>query len=248
MSITVQNIIDALAATELYGSAIFNSESFGEVNENQKPRLMHLIQQAVDTIYRKFTVRTKAVWVIIRADLMDYRLQGQQPYLHQGKTEIDLENQKPWSVDEYGLPIIPHSLAWDDDLKRIRAVYDIDSTWLPLNVYGRRNAVFTPAYNILSFPGIKPHRYVYVVYDVRAPKLAGMDSDTGLPETCMAALRYFIARAFYTNTAATADGMRNMQFYANEFQSAIRELDVNNVFTTDELFYSREIIKGKWNR
>lgn len=249
MSILVEDVVKALAATELYNSSFFdNSNEFGVPTDKHLPRLRFLIQQAVDTLYRKFSVQTKAVWVIMRRDLMDYKLQGQQPYLHQGKTEIDLANLEPPTVDEWGIPNIPHSKAWDDDLKRVRGVYDIDSTWLPINVQDRRNSVFMRSYNILSFPGIKPYRYVYVTYDVKAPKLTSMGDDTGLPETCMAALRYFIARCYYTDTAATADGMRNMQFYATEFQNAVKELELNNVFTTDELYYNREVVKGKWNR
>lgn len=250
MSLTASDIIESISVSELYNTGMFSSKDEDSLStfsssKNEK-RMYGFINQAVGMLYRKFPIKMKSVWLELRRDRLDYLLQGQQPYLCQGFTQLDLSNFKPYPIDEYGIPKVPRRHNWDDDLKTVRFVTTIDAHRLPINVRGHSKSVFLSSYNQLTVNGLYNHKHLHIFYDCKAPKISSPTDDTGLPETVLSAVKYYIARLYYISVT-TNEGIKKFQFYTQEFQSAISEIEAKGYFESFDMFYNREVLTGKWN-
>lgn len=247
MSILVQDIVEQLAAADLYGSNIFtNANDITAVNEAQKKRLLLLIKQAVSSIYRHFPVSMKTVWLLLNPAQSEYLIEKQQPYLHRGYHVIDKSSFTDYPKDAYGLPIIPKHTNWDDDLKRIHAVFTIDGMRLRLNTPGSVFSVYLTRYNQIKLADPTQFRYLQILYQATMPKIESFEDDTGLPDLVSTAIRFHVGRAYFS-TVTSQEGMKRLQWYNQQYQAAIQDIEVSGYFQTEELILNHAILDGKWN-
>ena len=212
------------------------TDGAGTIQADGKAKVLDYINDGLTSLYGVFNLREKQVIVDTYDHITFYHLltrfalyAGAEENVESTRYIRDLPNE-----------------FFEEDVLRVKSVFDFWGNERPLNDSNLVGSVFTPQANVIQFPNPVTGEAFSVVYQARH-QLLTLESDTiFLPDTLVRALKSFVGYKVYShmNTQeSTAKATEHLGFYQAVVDEVLAYNLVNaSVSTTTTVFDQRGFV------
>lgn len=218
MTSTVKEFITKMGLSELYNLSWVDNLT-GEVNEKRIPTLISFINEGLENLSNKFSLKKDSIYLF--------------PYPHKFTYKITSEHM----MDENLIPDFDHYLwkgldeTFTDNLLRIVEIQNSDGDILPLNDPTNKFSVFTTYFNEIKLLDFKEGWEYLITYIASPDKVTSIKDILDIPPVLIPALTAYVAYKAYDmiNTAESIQiSSKYFQLYTNQINEIITSDSIND--------------------
>lgn len=231
---TLEELFQKLSYGPLANLAM-GGDGSGGIKEEKKPSVVLYANDALLRLHTRFVLAERSLTIQQIDGIGLYELKPENSH------SASLGDNPPATI-----PFIQDTLAkpFQDDIIKIRKVYNSFGGKIPLNDTKACGSYFTPENHILQVPCPSPGELTTVVYQARHPKLrfnpASKEQTITIPSTLEEALIAYISYLHYSSMNG-AENVNRATEYLNRYNTICNEVESHGVVNTDDGFINNKL-------